>query len=220
MEKLVGNREVELYFLERFLYYYYYKILFLAWFASSTHTCMHVPFLNSSSPAHSPTCSWPTGQHPVDLLESCHCKFNHVDSGLLSSMLDLCTSSWESISYPISCLAGFLHHRSEFSPHSSHVLLSTSHVLWVFFLMDHWNFHPVLSPLTGFSSKSYTGNAPLPPPLSSLWVPRMRSCNPSHRAGAASAQYYKEEGREWAGGARNLCLIRTSLPWAQQEGVP
>lgn len=120
---------------------------------------------------------------------------SHVDSGLFRSVLDLCTSSWESISYPISCLVGFPQHQSKFSPHSSGPHIPCGMTV---FLMDHWVFHSVLSLLTDFSSKSYTGNAPLPQPLlSPLWVHRMRSCNPSHCAGAASAQYYR--GREGNG---------------------
>lgn len=82
-------------------------------------------------------------------------------------MLDSCSSSWEGISYPTSCQAGFSHHQREFFPPSSDA--HSRHVISAF-LMDHWTFHLVPSLLTDFSSIGYVGNMSLSLPLS-LFLP-------------------------------------------------
>lgn len=84
--------------------------------------------------------------------------------------------------------------------------------------MDPWLSHHLLSLLTDFSSMSYTGNTPLPPPLLSfLWVPRIRSCNPSHCAGAALAQYCKGDRRDgWR--SRESLPDQNQLPIGSARG--
>lgn len=119
---------------------------------------MHVPFLNSFSLAHSSKC---IGPHSVVPTKSRYCKFQPC--WLWPFHLGWCSSAWESISYPTSCLAGFLHCQCEFfppswGPHGPRAMSA--------FLTDYWTFHPLPSLLTNFSSIRYAGKTSLPSPLS------------------------------------------------------
>ena len=55
---------------------------------------------------------------------------NHVVSGLFSPVLDSCSSSWESVSCPTSCLAGFCIANANSSLPTQ---VPTAHVPWVLF---------------------------------------------------------------------------------------